>query len=87
MRKRIREFKEFREFRELLSMGIFTESKEEKMEREKGEANLIEHAAKLTDSQLIMAMILEHDSASTQALIDHPLKTEAIKRCGYNPYS
>ena len=43
--------------------------------------------AAMTDTQLIMAMLLEHDAGDTQLLTDDTvLGAEAMKRCGHNPY-
>lgn len=43
--------------------------------------------SQMTDTQLIMALILAHDSAGDQAFYsDDLLGKEAMKRCNYNPY-
>ena len=67
-------------------MGLFTESEQDRFEREREESKLKLSASKMTDEQLILAMILEIDSADNQILAEHPFGIEASKRCGYNPY-
>ena len=68
------------------NMGLFSESDQDKRARERKEAREAAVAAEMQEHQLIMAMILELDAGFNQALADHPLGNEAIKRCGYDPY-
>lgn len=66
-------------------MGLFTKDPERVLREEQDEQNLVKKFRAMPEHQLIMAMLLEIDSAATQ-VISGPLLDEAIKRSGHDPY-
>ena len=69
------------------NMGLFKEkeSEQEKAARENCEAQMQSKSRQMTDIQLIIAALLEMDSAESQVLCE-TFAPEMGRRCRYDPY-
>lgn len=68
-------------------MTLFKKDPVKVLEEENIRNRYIDLFSKMSDKQLIIAMLLCIDAAHTQILYgDNPLGLEAIKRCGFDPY-
>ena len=66
-------------------MGFFTKTLEKEFEEKQKIAAQASKFRQMTENQLIMAAILEHDAGGDQ-VIDGALKEVLVSRCGYDPY-